>query len=264
MTRPLSFSESRSDGDAAAVPLSGGTVLLVPMFHRVSATGDAVSPDVLAAYFADIAQRRHCVLPGEALRSDRINVCLTFDDAYFDFYHTVLPLLRHYGLRALLAVPSGLVPEENRATPVERLTAAGDSRNPEYVTAGLCTWPELVEIAHSGHVAIAAHGRMHRRLDAKDCDLGREVVGDGAALAERLQVPVESFVFPYGRFSPAALGCVRAHYRYAFRIGDASNTGWNEAVLYRTGGDCDPRRYFAPRSLRRWRWRRWWNRLRRR
>ena len=85
-----------------------------------------------------------------------------------------------------------------------------------------------------------------------------------ALLAQRLRVRVENFVFPYGQFSPEALACVRANYRHAFRIGKASNTGWDEAVLYRAGvrGVGDPGQFFSSVALRRWRWRRWWNRLR--
>ena len=264
MQRPPTLLNSPPASAAMAAAQTGRRTLLVLMFHRVWPTGDATPPDELATLFEDIAQRRHCVMPGELLRSDRLNVCLTFDDAYFDFYHTVLPLLRRYGLRALLAVPSGLISEEIGKPTAERLVAVGNATNPEYVTSALCTWRELQEIAASGHVAFGAHGRTHRRLDAADCDLEREIVSDGALLAQRLRVPVESFVFPYGQFSPAALACVRAHYRHAFRIGRASNTGWNEAVLYRIGvqGVGDPEQFFSARALRRWRWRRWWNRLR--
>jgi peptidoglycan/xylan/chitin deacetylase (PgdA/CDA1 family) len=264
MQRPTTLLETPPASTPTAVPKSGRTTLVVLMFHRVWPTGDATPPDELGTLFEDIAQRRHCVMPGEPLRSDRLNVCLTFDDAYYDFYHTVLPLLRRYGLRALLAVPSGLIPETMHAPAAERLVAAGDASNPEYVTPALCTWQELQEVADSGHVAIAAHGRTHRRLDAADCDLDREIIADGALLAQRLRVPVESFVFPYGQYSPEALACVRANYRHAFRIGKASNTGWDETVLYRTGvaGVGDPEQFFSSEALRRWRWRRWWNRLR--
>ena len=264
MQRPATRRHSPASRGASEVEQPGRKTLLVLMFHRVWPTGDATPPDELATLFEDIAARRHCVMPGEPLRSDRLNVCLTFDDAYFDFHHTVLPLLRRYGLRALLAVPSGLIPEVMHAPAAERLVAGGDASNPEYVTPALCTWRELQEIAESGLVEIAAHGRTHRRLDGVNCDLEREIISDGALLAQRLRVRVENFVFPYGQFSPEALACVRANYRHAFRIGKASNTGWDEGVLYRIAGRGvgDPDAFFSSVALRRWRWRRWWNRLR--
>ncbi len=139
MQRPATRRHSPASRGASEVEQPGRKTLLVLMFHRVWPTGDATPPDELATLFEDIAARRHCVMPGEPLRSDRLNVCLTFDDAYFDFHHTVLPLLRRYGLRALLAVPSGLIPEVMHAPAAERLVAGGDASNPEYVTPALCT-----------------------------------------------------------------------------------------------------------------------------
>jgi peptidoglycan/xylan/chitin deacetylase (PgdA/CDA1 family) len=129
-----------------------------------------------------------------------------------------------------------------------------------------CTWSEMREMAQSGRVAIAAHGFTHRRLDGNDIDFHAEIVVPQTLLAARLGRPVQSFVFPYGRFSPAALRQVKQTYRHVFRIGGADNANWNSRVLYRVDADrmTTPDALFAPTRLMLYRARRYWNLLRRR
>lgn len=238
--------------------------LLALMYHQARPGPLGNAPEMLGAHFARIAEAYRCVLPGEPLDPGRLNVCLTFDDAYFDFYAVVFPLLVRHGLRALLAVPSAVVPEEAPATREARLAAADALDGGSYDPNGFCTWDELREMGRSGRVAFGAHGHTHRRLDRPGVDLETEVVLSGAQLASRLGQPVESFVFPFGRFSRAALRKVRQHYRYAFRIGGGDNAGWGGGLLYRVRADglASPDAPFAPRRRAGYRARRYWSRLR--
>ncbi len=226
------------------------TELLVLMFHRAQAGTLGNSPAMLDAHFAHVAANYPCVLPGEPLQAGCLNVCLSFDDGCLDFYQTVLPLLEIHRLRALLAIPPGLI-VDSPAVPYK-------------ASAELCSWAELREIAASGRVAFAAHGMTHIRLDNPAVDLGREVSDPGLVLTVKLLLTIESFVFPFGRFSPLALQTARTHYHHVFRIGGAINTGWDASVLYRVSADnlTGPADIFAPAKLRRYRLRRWWNRLR--
>ncbi len=238
--------------------------LLALMYHRAREGRHGNSPAMLDAHFAHIAAHYACVLPGEPLDDARLNVCLTFDDAYFDFYAVVFPLLKKHRLRALLAVPLVVV-RERAELPVEtRIHAPADVNytHPNY--DGFCTWPELIELAQSGHVAIAAHGYTHRRLDRDDLDFQTEIVVPQALLSTRLGQPIDSFVFPYGRFSPQAIQRVNAHYRHAFRIGGAMNHSWDASVAYRVDADgmTSPTAPFAPPRLLSYRARHFWNRLR--
>lgn len=238
--------------------------VLALMYHRARSGPDGNDPAVLDAHFSVIADAFRCVLPGEPLDPDRLNVCLTFDDAYFDFYAVVFPLLEKHGLRALLAVPAAVVPEKAQAPRAARLAVADALGDGGYDPEGLCTWSELREMARSGRVGFGAHGHTHCRLDLPGVDLEREVVLPREMLTTRLDQPVESFVFPYGRFTGAALRTVRRHYRYAFRIGEADNAGWDGAMLYRVRGDClaSPGAPFAAHRRAGYRARRYWCRLR--
>src|SRR5207253_3666710 len=87
--------------------------LLVLMYHRARAGRHGNDPAMLEKHFRHIAANYRNVLPGDALDANRLNVCLTFDDAYFDFYATVYPLLMRHQLRAVLAVPPLVVRERS-------------------------------------------------------------------------------------------------------------------------------------------------------
>ena len=246
-------------------PLRHAT-LLVLLFHRAQAGPNGNAPEMLDAHFAEIAEHHHCVLPGEPLQPDRLNVCLTFDDGYYDFHQVVWPLLEKHGLRALLAVAPGLILDRTGQPPATCLTLPAAVANPHEISAGLCVWPELREMAGSGRVAFAAHGMTHARLDDPMVDLAREIVAPGALLENNLGGHVTSFVFPFGRYSRPALRLARDRYRHAFRIGQASNTHWGQPVLYRVIADnmAGPADLLSEKKLFRYRLRAFWNRLRRR
>ena len=238
--------------------------LLALMYHRARVEWHGNAPEMLDAHFACIARVHRCVLPGEPLAADRLNVCLTFDDGYFDFYAIVFPLLKKHGLRALLAVPTTVVRERTEVPAAARLQAPTDVNHAKPNDGGFCTWPELREMADSGCVTIAAHGFTHNRLDGADVDLHTEVVVPQTLLSARLGQPVDSFVFPFGRFSPAALRQVRQTYRHAFRIGGADNGGWDGRLLYRIDADhmTAPDEFFTRSRRATYRARRFWNRAR--
>lgn len=225
--------------------------LLVVAYHRARAGSDGNPPDMLDRHFAHIARHCACVLPGEPLERARLNLCLTFDDAYFDFHSVVYPLLQRHNLRAVLAVPTGLIPESAKLPDEVRTGGGGKIRATEVDQHFHCTWTELAELAASRRVAIAAHGLFHERLDSGSADLNAEIALSREILATRLSQPVDSFVFPYGRFSSKALRTVREHCRYAFRIGGASNRGWSGRLIYRVNGDClaAPDALFSPTRL---------------
>jgi peptidoglycan/xylan/chitin deacetylase (PgdA/CDA1 family) len=228
--------------------------LLVLMYHRARAGRFGNAPAMLDAN----------VLPGEPLAPGALNVCLSFDDATFDFHAIVWPLLKKHGLRALLAVPPGLVREGVAAPPAERLAIEPELGFAEPERGAFCTWPELAELAASGHVAFAAHGFTHRRLDEPAINLDLEVRESKTLLAARLGQPIESFVFPFGRTSRSALDAANQNYRHTFRIGSASNRGWHASALYRVDADrmATPTALFAPARLAAYRARYFWNRLR--
>jgi peptidoglycan/xylan/chitin deacetylase (PgdA/CDA1 family) len=238
--------------------------LLVLMYHKASAGRHGNPADMLDAHFALIARECHCVLPGESLVSDRLNVCLTFDDAYFDFYAVVFPLLSKHRLRAILAVPISLIGERTDATRDVRLQACAQRLENAAPLGAYCTWPELAEMAASGRVSIASHGFTHTPLDRPGVDLHAEIVVPKTVLAARTEQTVDSLVLPYGRFDETALDCARQHYRFVFRIGSADNGDWSGDLIYRVDADemASASSLLSRRRLASYRMRRFWNALR--
>ncbi len=238
--------------------------LLILMYHRARTGRHGNAPAMLDAHFAHIARHYRTLLPGDLLKKNELNLCLTFDDAYYDFYETVYPLLKKNGLRALLAVPTFYPGETVGHSPRERLALTTDQAFAHPDKGGFCRWDELQEMAVSGHVGIAAHGCMHVRLDQPGTDFSAEIESPKTLLESRLKQPVGSFVFPYGRYSKAALDRVKAHYPYAFRIGGAINHSWDAPVLYRVDADGmeNPTALFSPQRRAGYHARYYWNRLR--
>ena len=211
-------------------------MLVALLYHRAAQGKYANSPDMMQAHLEHLAKSYPVVLPGDTLLPFKVQVCLTFDDAFFDFYHIVYPLLRKLNLRAILAVPIQYILERTDIPAEVRLNTTYKKAPLELEKAPYCTWEEISEMSQSGYVEIASHSHSHVNLTAPDVDLEKEVLGSKKILENRLNKPISTFVYPYGAFSPKLQGYVSQHYPYAMRIGSASNQGW-DPLIYRIQGD---------------------------
>lgn len=225
--------------------------LMVLMYHRAREGRFGNSPEMLEAHFAHIASHYACVMPGERLDEGRLNVCLSFDDAYADFYSEVFPRLIRYNLRSVLAVSAGLIAPCLVPPPGQVLSGP------------FCSWNQLREMSRSGAVDIAAHGYLHGKMDEEGTDLEREVDLPQSVLTEAIDRPVSTIVFPYGRFSSRALARAKGRYSHFFRIGGAQNEDWT-GLTYRISADemTSPTSVFSCSRRLAYRAKYHWNRLR--
>lgn len=228
-------------------------MLTVVMYHHINSDDLPLSnsDQMMDAHLKLISERFATLFPGDTSVSG--GICLTFDDAYYDFYHYVFPLLKKYNLKALLAVPSAFIlsdtalPAEQRLSLKHHEIYEGDN----YKTyAPFCTYDELREMVKSGHVMIASHSMNHINLSEEGVDLEREILGSKVALEENLGFRVDSFVLPYGKYNDEAVRLAREHYSYVFRIGNAHNPSWDGigGLIYRIKGDAlkSPDELFKP------------------
>jgi peptidoglycan/xylan/chitin deacetylase (PgdA/CDA1 family) len=218
-------------------------MLPVVMYHHINSDDLPLSnTDVMMeAHLRLIAQRYTTLFPGET--SSATSICLTFDDAYFDFYHYVFPLLQKYNLKALLAVPTYYILDETNFDPKIRLSLNHHEmyEGENYKTyAPFCTYVELREMVQSGHVRVASHSINHVNLTDDGCDLQKEIFASKMLLEEKLGMGIDSFVLPYGKYNDAVVTLAREHYPYVFRIGNALNPSWNgiDGLIYRIKGDA--------------------------
>ncbi len=197
-------------------------MIAILLYHHALSDRYGNAPEMLDSHFRYIATHYRTLHPGEE-PSDKLSVCLTFDDAYYDFYTYAFPLLQKYGLKAVLAVPTALIEDTTPLSPKERLEKRAH-----------CTWEEIDEMVSSPLLQLASHSHTHTNLK-KPADLQSEIVFS----KERLEshAPVETFIFPYGSFSPDALALAQRHYKYVMRIGTAFNRSWDQPLLYRV--PCD-------------------------
>ena len=208
-------------------------MLLALMYHR---TGPgpwvdkyANSRDMLREHLMFLKERYPIVLPGDPLVKRELSVCLTFDDATYDFYHYIFPLLKELNIRALLGVPVHYILPSTQLSPQERLSVPYPLMMQEGFydqKVPFCTWEELEEMVDSGLVEAASHSYMHCNLTFNFVDLNREVVHSKEVIEKKLAQPVSSFIYPFGKMTLALQEYVSQHYPYAFRIGSALNFGW--------------------------------------
>ena len=99
-------------------------MLIVLMFHQVvphmHGKTDTRRLKQFAHFLQDLQQHYHFTTPGQPLSSG-INICLTFDDAYFDFYHYLYPLFTSYQIPAVLGIVTNLVQESADVPVYQRL-----------------------------------------------------------------------------------------------------------------------------------------------
>lgn len=217
------------------------TRVITLMFHRINDVSQGYYPQQFAQYLAYLVQHFPIVVPGEKLPNAPLAICLTFDDAYFDFYHDVYPLLKKHRVKAILAVPVQYIVQDTKVHVKDRLHVPYEhGMDPAYQEkTPFCTWKELKEMSESNQVIMASHSFSHANLACKQTDLSKEIVFSQQILQEKLGIPIKNFVYPYGRMSKTAHQKVCQTYEYGIRIGSALNLGWDKSrhFVYRINAD---------------------------
>jgi peptidoglycan/xylan/chitin deacetylase (PgdA/CDA1 family) len=244
--------------------------IITLMFHRVHDESQNYNYQQFAQYLSYLKQHYPIVVPGDKLPPKGVAICLTFDDAYYDFYHYVFPLLRQHQTKAILAVSPHYIVEGTNLNAHERLAVPypqGMQDNLHQLKVPFCTWKELKEMAETPHVLFASHGYQHENLADKNANFIQEISASKGILERKLGTNVHYFIYPYGKMSRFAHRMVSKTYDYGFRIGSSLNHGWDQKrkMIYRI--DADPlwtqMRPIDNRLIRQLSLKYWLNRLRR-
>jgi len=149
-------------------------------------------------------------------------VVLTFDDAYSDFYHAALPVLREHGFRASLYVPTAFV----GATTRFNVSLGEEDRT-------VLPWQALRDIAAEG-VEVAAHSHTHPQLDRVPAEvIADEVCRCRALLEDKLGSAVDGFAYPFGYWNRAVRAAVAAAgYRYAFAVSELMTAPGDDVLTW--------------------------------
>lgn len=212
------------------------------VYHRIGNGKHTNSLESLKNHFIYIKERFPVLLPGEAIARKKLSILLTFDDATFDFYHFVYPILKELNLRVLLGVPACYILDETTLSSEKRLSVPYPLMMQDGIfenDAPFCTWKELQEMVASGHVQVASHSYAHCNLTFPFVNREREIIQSKEIIQEKLKQAVTSFIYPFGRSTGEVHRELMNHYAYAFRIGDGYNFSWDskKRPLLRIRGD---------------------------
>lgn len=207
------------------------------MYHHVNSDRCSNELEIFEKHLLYIKEHFRSVLPSEEITVD--SVCLTFDDAYSDFYFLIFPLLKKYNIKALLAVPTKYILDSCSLDSQTRMGFEHNDLFKNYQHGTFCTYEELQEMLDSGLVGIASHSHSHVNMSKNGVDIEEELKLSKDILEKKLNITVESFVFPYGKYDKNILAYAKKYYKYIFRIGNAIHKDFNgiNGVIYRINGD---------------------------
>lgn len=174
--------------------------------------------------FLFLSKKYKILFPKETLSKSKLNICITFDDAYFDFYYIIFPILKKFKIKALLSVPSKYILNKTNIDPQIRLNVKNPFLN--YKKAPFCTFYELKKMQDSGYVEIANHSYSHSNL-IHSRDLEKEILFSKKILEKNLNKEISTFVYPFGKFNKKVHLFVKKSHKYIMRIGSSLNFSFN-------------------------------------
>lgn len=224
-------------------------MLLILLYHQVHKQGKYSNDlETFSKHLDYIKDHFTCTLPGDSIGSG-FRVCLSFDDATYDFYHSIFPLLKEKQIPALLAVPTAFIQDDSTKDSNTRLMQLQSSKAPHEYLDNYCTWKEIQEMATSPLIELASHTHSHIACDKSLENFEQEILFSKKLIETHAQKEVKSFVYPFGKLDKEIHKNISKHYSYIFRIGNSLNFNWNQAnkLYFRCNADNlkDPRSPFS-------------------
>lgn len=199
---------------------------VAPVNQRSTLKGHYVSPRLFARQMAALCARGYEVAPLSRLfagdLSDR-SVVITFDDGYENYFTHALPVLVRYGFPATVFLVANAIGRTN----------AWDANEGD-VEERLMDLRQIREAQAAG-TEFGSHTLDHVDLiSATPDEAWRQISESRRVLEERLEMPVSSFCYPYGRKTEAIRDMVgRAGYRLACSTEKGANTETTDPLCLR-------------------------------
>lgn len=208
------------------------------MYHHVNSDRCSNDLAMLERHLEYIANNFISIFPLDG-KLPKNSICLVFDDGYYDFYKFIFPILKEFKLKAMLAVIPKYILDDTNISSEKRLGFEHNDLLKEYKNATLCTYKELKEMIDSGLVQVVSHSYSHKNLTEDGINIKEELELSKNILEDKLDIKVESFVYPFGKYNQKILDETKKYYRYAFRIGNGINFNFKGigGVIYRIDGD---------------------------
>lgn len=216
--------------------------MLVLMYHQI--IDPKLDHEIIVNKFKQhlkyLQQNFNIILPGQIGIKEKINICLTFDDAYADFYIYIFPILKELAIPVVLAIPVGFIKDHTTVDNGIRLSVEyplGLDHNQAHKSP-LCTWDEIRKMVATGLVYPASHSFMHNNLTKINfSEAFKEICTSKRAIWVKLEKITDVMVYPFGAQNKQIHEMAKNHYKYLMRIGNASNINWSQSMLYRINAD---------------------------
>lgn len=229
---------------------------------RIILSYDRVTSSSDPEYFSDLKEhllllkRRFTISFPEETEST-ITVNLLFSHASADFYYNLFPFLTEHNIKAVLGASHRyLTPEDvDKPSLKVRLTVPDTLAFQDDVfplSRPFCCYRELRELAHSSVIKIACHGNELKNCVTSPQCQDNEIIHSKELIEKIINQPIDSFVFPFGRYNGTAYRKAVSHYRFLFVKGSALNTNRSSGLLFRIPLN-DPlaiRKVFSLREIR--------------
>jgi len=206
------------------------------MYHNINSDKYSNNLEIFKKHLIYIKNNFNIVFPNDKLKGD--DICLTFDDGFYNFYIYVFPLLQELNIKVILAVPTAFILDDTKELKEHRLRIKHDDTYTNIQKAPFCTFKELKIMSDSGHVKIASHSHSHVNLNKCD-NLEFELKQSKKILENKLNIVCDTFIFPFGKYNDDILKQTKKYYKYQFRIGNAINNNFDgiNDVIYRINAD---------------------------
>jgi peptidoglycan/xylan/chitin deacetylase (PgdA/CDA1 family) len=195
---------------------SAGPRAIVLCYHSISDQTPfaSLTPKQFEQHLEWLASNTHVVPADEVLAhaqlaDSRPAVALTFDDGYRDNHENALPLLLRYRFPATFFVTTGFIDQDPAV--VNRFARL---RKVDTAAVVPLSWDQLEEM-HSLGFSVGSHTQTHPNLAAlPPAKVAEELRRSKATLEDRLQAPISTFAYPFGKpgrhFTPQVKDLVSA------------------------------------------------------
>lgn len=127
-------------------------------------------------------------------------VVITFDDGYPDTYSIVMPVMKEYGFKCTVFIPTYDADQGTRLK-----------------------WDQIKEMQKSG-MDICSHGYRHERMpNMTAAALAEEINKSQAELKQQLGIQNEFFCYPYGGYNPTAEAALK---KAGIKMAVTMDPGW--------------------------------------